>query len=301
MAIATKSKPPAHYKKRVGKHHKTSKHYAKAYWPYLPISLIVGLGFFVNSLLPGAGAVLGANTDLSGNTLLASTNQRRAADNEQPLNLNDELSQAAQAKANDMVARNYWSHDTPDGKLPWSFITASGYNYQSAGENLAYGFSSAGTVLNGWMNSPEHRANILDASYQDVGFGIASSPDFHGSGPSIVIVAMYAQPVAGSVNISFAVKQTNPAANVLGSSVTPASQSISRVALLTSGAYWSVTSVVLITSMAAFVFFYRHWRVWHRVFVKSEAFIVTHPWLDILLVTCGTAGVLLTRVSGFTL
>ena len=301
MAIATKSKPPSHYKKRVGKHHKASKHYVKAYWPYLPISLIVGLGVFVNSLLPTVGNVLGANTDLSGTSLLSSTNERRVADNEQPLGLNDELMQAAQAKADDMVARDYWSHDTPDGKQPWNFITAAGYNYQAAGENLAYGFTSASAVLNGWMNSPEHRANILDANYQDVGFGIASSPHYHGSGPSVVVVALYAQPVAGSINISFAVKHTNPASNVLGSSVSPPTQSISRVALLTSGAYWSVTSVVLLTCMAAFIFVYRHWRLWHRVLVKSEAFVVTHPWFDILLVACGTVGVLLTRVTGFTL
>lgn len=302
MAISTKSKPPSHYKKRIGKHHKKSKHYMKAYWPYLPISTIVGLGVFVNSLLPGAGAVLGANTDLSGTSLLSSTNQRREAANEQALNLNSQLTAAAQAKANDMVARNYWSHDTPDGKQPWSFITSAGYDYQAAGENLAYGFTSASAVLSGWMNSAEHRSNILDANYRDVGFGVAGSPNFHGSGPEVIVVAMYAEPVSASpVNISFEVKQTNPATNVLGSSVSPPPQAISRVALLTSGTYWSLTSVILLTSMAAFIFVYRHWRAWHRVLVKSEAFVVTHPWFDILLVTCGTIGVLLTRVTGFTL
>jgi hypothetical protein len=74
-----------------------------------------------------------------------------------------------------MAARDYWSHNTPDGQTPWSFITAAGYNYQTAGENLAYGFSTASDTVTGWMNSTEHRANILNGKFKELGVGVEPS------------------------------------------------------------------------------------------------------------------------------
>lgn len=273
----------------------------KAYWPYLPISAIVGLGIVVNALLGTGQAVLGSRSDIQPGSLLAATNQERRIATEQPLRLDHKLAAAAQAKANDMVARNYWSHDTPDGKQPWSFVAAAGYNYQAAGENLAYGFASAPAVLRGWMNSSEHRQNVLNAGYQDVGFGIASSPDFHGSGPEVVVVAMYGTPVSnGATNISFKVKQTSPASNVLGSSIDTSSRPVSRLQLLADGAApWTATLTSIVMVAALLLFVLRHGRSWHRVVVRSEAFVVHHPWLDVVLVLVGTAGFILTRVSGF--
>src|SRR6185369_9999820 len=107
------------------------------------------------------------------------------------LQLNDQLAAAAQAKANDMARRGYWSHVTPDGKQPWSFVEASGYQYEAAGENLAYGFGSSDEVMTAWMHSPEHRANILNSVYQDVGFATANVPNYRGTGPETIVVAMY--------------------------------------------------------------------------------------------------------------
>jgi len=133
----------------------------------------------VNAIWSASG-VLGATSDFSASSLLASTNQQRLVDRENQLSLDPRLSQAAQAKADDMVASGYWSHTSPDGKTPWTFIAASGYNYERAGENLAYGFSGASQTIDGWMNSPEHRANILNAQYQNVGFGVANSAHYQG-------------------------------------------------------------------------------------------------------------------------
>jgi cell division septation protein DedD len=138
--------------------------------------------------------VLGYATDMSVQSLLEGTNAQRVANGESGLGLNGQLNQAAQTKANDMAARNYWSHNTPDGQTPWTFFTAAGYSYQKAGENLAYGFATSSDTITGWMNSPEHRANILNASYQEVGFGIVNIPDYQNSGPQTLVVAMYAQP-----------------------------------------------------------------------------------------------------------
>lgn len=167
----------------------------KAYWPYLPLALIVAVGIFANTLLGmRSSGVLGYATDVSAGVLLSETNNQRVANSLGGLALNGTLNQAAQAKANDMVARDYWSHNTPDGNTPWTFFTAAGYQYQTAGENLAYGFDTSASTVTAWMNSPGHRANILNTTYKEVGFGIANSANYQGTGPETIVVAMYASP-----------------------------------------------------------------------------------------------------------
>ncbi|HUC90239.1 MAG TPA: CAP domain-containing protein [Patescibacteria group bacterium] len=181
-----------HTKRRTGEHHKKNQHYLKPYWPYVPMLLIVALGLAFSSFWGNAQkSVLGYATNTTVSGLFASTNNQRVSNGLGSLAINGQLNQAAQAKANDMVARDYWSHNTPDGNSPWVFITNAGYNYQTAGENLAYGFSDSDATITAWMNSAEHRANILNSSYKDVGFGIANSENYQGAGPETIVVAMY--------------------------------------------------------------------------------------------------------------
>jgi hypothetical protein len=184
-------------KRVAGRHHKRNDHYMKAYWPYLPLALVVAVGIFANSLLGmQQRGVLGYATDVSAGVLLSETNNQRTTNSLGGLALNSVLNQAAQAKANDMAARDYWSHNTPDGNTPWTFFTAAGYQYQTAGENLAYGFDTSASTVTAWMNSPGHRANILNNTYKEVGFGIANSANYQGTGPETIVVAMYASPAA---------------------------------------------------------------------------------------------------------
>ena len=288
MALATRPKPSVHHKKRQAQHHRQSKHYLKAYWPYLPMLLIVGSGLLVSSAWSNKQHVLGAQSDLTANSLLSYTNSQRLRDNEQSLTLNAELNAAAQAKAQDMVKNNYWSHTAPDGRTAWSFITASGYNYQTAGENLAYGFSGAQSVIAGWMNSTEHRANMLNASYQNVGFGVASSPNYQGHGPETVIVAEYATPAVS----------TSPVTTTSLNTSSP-DQLVSRIQVLTSGhAGWSLY-VLSALSGAALVLLVLHYGFkLKRLVFQGEAFVAHHPLLDTAIVLFITAGFVLTRTSG---
>lgn len=136
--------------------------------------------------------VLAYATSISVADLLSATNQVRATNGLSPLVLNAKLNSGAQAKANDMIAKNYWAHNAPDGTQPWAFFVSAGYIYKSAGENLAYGFDNSAQVINGWMNSAEHRANVL-GNYADVGFGFASGPNYQGD-PNTVIVGFYGTP-----------------------------------------------------------------------------------------------------------
>lgn len=140
----------------------------------------------------GQFQVLGYASNISQSGLLQSTNNERANNGLTVLNLNSQLNQAAQAKAQHMIANNYWAHIAPDGTSPWDFINSSGYTYVSAGENLAYGFDTSQGTVTGWMNSQSHRDNILSSAYVDVGFGIANGV-FQGS-ENTVVVAMYGSP-----------------------------------------------------------------------------------------------------------
>ncbi len=105
--------------------------------------------------------------------ILSLTNTERVDNNVSPLTENKLLDQSAQAKADDMAARGYFAHNSPDGKDPWSWIDAAGYNYQYAGENLAVRFVDSKDVVDAWMASPTHRANIVKPVYTEVGVGIA--------------------------------------------------------------------------------------------------------------------------------
>ncbi len=88
---------------------------------------------------------------------------------------NDKLIIAAQGKANDMLSRSYFSHIDPDGNYVWPRIEAAGYKpYLTLGENLAMDFTSPDDLISAWMNSPTHRANILNAKFEDQGLGLAT-------------------------------------------------------------------------------------------------------------------------------
>lgn len=170
-------------------------------------SIAGGLQAYLQPSMPN---VLAYATNVSHSGLLASTNQNRSASGLVQLTLHGSLNSAAQAKANDMVAKNYWSHTSPDGRQPWDFITAAGYSYSMAGENLAYGALTSESTVQAWMNSPGHRANILKPEFRHVGFGYANSADYQGQGQQTVIVAMYGTPYA-SAPTPAPVQPTEPA------------------------------------------------------------------------------------------
>lgn len=117
-------------------------------------------------------------------------NMQRSQDGEQPLTINASLTASAQAKCADMIAKDYWAHDAPDGTTPWDFMKAQGIVYKTAGENLEFEGDNEtdGQIVNAWMNSQEHRANILDASYDQVGYGICTGQDYAQFGSGYLVV-----------------------------------------------------------------------------------------------------------------
>lgn len=145
------------------------------------------------------GPVLPAySSAITTDNVISLTNQSRAEFKLGSFIQNGKLAQAAQAKANDMLAKQYFAHNTPDGHTPWDFIKSTGYAYLLAGENLAVDFTEAENVETAWMNSPGHRANILNKDFQEIGIGI-SEGQFEGH-HSIFVVQMFGtsqdQPIA---------------------------------------------------------------------------------------------------------
>ncbi|MEV6962099.1 CAP domain-containing protein [Streptomyces sp. NPDC051207] len=89
-----------------------------------------------------------------------------------PVRHDDVLRTAARRHAVDMDARNYFGHTNPDGAGPGERINAAGYEWRTYGENLARGPETPGEVMEAWMDSPEHRAIILDCAFQEMGVGV---------------------------------------------------------------------------------------------------------------------------------
>ncbi len=114
---------------------------------------------FLASVLPGA--------------LLGLTNADREDNGVAPLVNDPLLAKAAQLKANDMAAKGYFAHTSPEGKSPWYWLDQVGYEYTYAGENLAVNFDDSSEVEEAWMNSPTHRANIVKPQYTRVGYAVA--------------------------------------------------------------------------------------------------------------------------------
>ncbi|WP_017619355.1 CAP domain-containing protein [Nocardiopsis gilva] len=99
-------------------------------------------------------------------------NSERASAGCGPLRVDDRLTTASQKHSEDMAARDYMAHETPEGKSPQQRAQEAGYTAWS-GENVAAGYSSAEDVMDGWMNSEGHRANILNCDFKAIGVGEA--------------------------------------------------------------------------------------------------------------------------------
>ena len=105
-------------------------------------------------------------------------NEIRKENGLQPLTANWELARVARYKSQDMKDKGYFSHTSPTYGSPYQMIRAFGLSFRAAGENIAKGYSTPQAVVNGWMNSSGHRANILNASYKQIGVGYVAQGNY---------------------------------------------------------------------------------------------------------------------------
>ena len=123
--------------------------------------------------------------DITKSVLQTSLNQTRQSLGLNPLAENQKLNAAAQLKAENMVQNQYFNHVSPTGVTPWFWFLKAGYQYKYAGENLAIGFYDSEEVFNAWLNSPSHKANILNPNYTEVGTAVLGG---FGQANTIVVV-----------------------------------------------------------------------------------------------------------------
>jgi hypothetical protein len=141
--------------------------------------------------------------DISRSILIDLTNEDRQEAGLTNLKENTLLNEAAYLKAKDILALDYFDHYSPEGKSPWYWFTQSGYNYWAAGENLGIGFLDSEEIYQAWYDSPDHRYNILNPNYQEIGIAILEG-DFKGN-KTQVVVQLFGSPkkeVAGLTNES---------------------------------------------------------------------------------------------------
>jgi uncharacterized protein YkwD len=106
------------------------------------------------------------------------TNNERAKAGCPALTANATLTSVAQAHSQDMATNNYFSHDSQDGRSPFDRMTAAGYTFRLAAENIAAGQSTPAAVVQAWMNSAGHRANILNCGLTQIGVGYAKGGSY---------------------------------------------------------------------------------------------------------------------------
>jgi hypothetical protein len=282
--------------------------------------------------------VLAYASSMSIGGLLTDTNSSRAANGVAALSLNSKLDAAAQNSADDMAARDYWSHNTPEGNPPWIWVTAQGYSYQKLGQNLATGFPDELSTIDGWMNSPPHRENMLDPAFKDVGFGYANNPDYTaaGGGPMTIVVAFYGEPQVLSaatpapaaptakpeapsspqptsaqqtqptpVATPAPTPQAQPAKNQPETTQTPkqnvtapAKQTRIQVALSSSKVAPAAGTASLLAIIIFAFWTARHMRAVHKYFLKGEHYIIRHPLTDIGLLVIACLLFILSQTAG---
>jgi hypothetical protein len=157
--------------------------------------LVVILGFFAFSAGSYYAIKKGKLTSMVLSSVLVDfANKDRDIQNYSHLAINQVLVKAAQMKADDMATKGYFAHTSPEGKNPWYWFKQAGYDFSYAGENLAVNFNESDEVNNAWMNSPGHKANILNDKFTEI--GIATAQGMYQGKMTIFVVQLFGRPKA---------------------------------------------------------------------------------------------------------
>ena len=159
-------------------------------WLNVAILVLIKVALPLGGL--GMAAIVGYINPPDSVSIVAETNAARSSLDLPTLKRNTTLDVAAEKKLNDMAANGYFAHVSPSGQQAWDFISASGYRYAVAGENLARGFSDPAALVAAWMKSPSHRANLLNSAYRDVGVAVGRIT-LNGK-PATVVIELFATP-----------------------------------------------------------------------------------------------------------
>ncbi len=138
------------------------------------------------------------NTDLTAlvlpRVLVDYANEDRLMANFKQLVISPTLQKAAQLKADDMAEKGYFAHTSPEGHSPWYWFGQAGYDFSYAGENLAVNFDESVDVNKAWMNSPGHKANIMNGNFSEI--GIATAEGMYQGKRTTFVVQLFGRPAS---------------------------------------------------------------------------------------------------------
>lgn len=161
------------------------------------VSVAVISVFAIVLLLISAGTISyiknnGLSATVLPAVLLDLTNDARLSNNQKVLTRNPVLDKVAKMKAEDMARLGYFAHTSPAGVTPWHWFNQVGYSFKYAGENLAINFTESADVENAWLNSPTHKANILNSHFTEI--GIATIDAVYQGIPTTFVVQSFGTP-----------------------------------------------------------------------------------------------------------
>lgn len=172
----------------------------------------------------------GVSTASLEDDIVTATNREREIVSVQVLAPNFQLSEIAAARASRMAETQNFSHTDVDGHNAWYWIQKGGYSFTRAGENIAVNFNDASSAVSKWMNSEGHRANILNAQFQEIGVGIAEG--MYKGATSTYIVQLFGTRNQGAVEKRGQVlgeekKTTQAAAAASSQNISPVEKKVS--------------------------------------------------------------------------
>ena len=189
----------------------------------LALFSIIVLLFFVASSGPMILDRINLTALVLPKVLVDYTNENRASENFKNLTISPVLEKAAQLKANDMAEKGYFAHNSPDGNSPWYFFRQAGYDFSYAGENLAVNFTDSVDVSRAWMNSPGHKANIMNGNFTEI--GIATAEGVYKGKNTVFVVQLFGRPAAKTTSSTSLKPVTQTTGVVVKNSGTPATTS----------------------------------------------------------------------------
>ena len=183
-------------------------------------------------------------------------NRERAANGLSPLKYSDRLSEPALVRAKEI--QSSFSHTRPNGSKCFTAITEAGITYRTAGENIAYGQRNPEEVMNAWMNSSGHRANILGANYEYIGIGVtyqngiyywsqffAASSDLSGE-----VITLGGSATQATTKATAATTQATQATTKATAATTQATQATTKATAATTQATQATTKATAATTQA---------------------------------------------------
>lgn len=222
-------------------------------------------------------------TDIDTKSLLEQTNQVRQNNGQALFASSELLTKAAQSKAQEMIAKNYWKESNSTSAA--NFLKNYNYKFSSVAENLAYGFTTTDEIVSGWLSKDVQKSNIY-GDFKEVGFGVASSSNYQG-GDNTVVVALYANPGQSGSPLAQPATVNNSFAQVGG------------LTTVTSGsATWATYASLGLIGAATIGFFVTHLELLRLGWYKGRHFMLIHPLFDIAVIV-SLALILIYAVQGF--